>query len=61
MSEHFGPSGRPKLSFDTAAEAQAWIAEHHQTGAMHTYRCTFCGDWHMASNHGQRPQASVAA
>lgn len=34
VSEHFGPSGRPKLSFATALEAQAWIAEHHQVGAM---------------------------
>lgn len=47
MPEHFGPHYKPKRAFDSEADARAFIEASHRP--LTTYRCGFCGAWHLAT------------
>jgi hypothetical protein len=42
-----------KLVFDTREQAQAsaTVAEYQHGAKLKTYRCRYCGLWHLASFH----------
>jgi hypothetical protein len=36
-----------KDGYRTESEARAHAAMNGMSGALHTYRCTYCDDWHL--------------
>ena len=36
-----------KDGYRSEAEARAHAAMNGMSGALHTYRCTYCDDWHL--------------
>lgn len=50
QSAHFNQRGLPKRSFETVDDAACFLAEHHQDGHFHPYRCSVCLCWHLGTN-----------
>jgi hypothetical protein len=47
--EHFNPRGLPKRSFATHAAAERYLLEHEVRQRFHSYQCTVCRCWHLAT------------
>jgi hypothetical protein len=58
VPEHFNPRGLPKRAFATYEDAVAFKVAIHQADRLHSYRCPFCGCWHLATNR-KAPRRSL--
>jgi hypothetical protein len=50
LGEHFNRFGKPKRGFPNEQAARRFKQKSNQTKHLHHYRCSFCGQWHLAND-----------